>query len=194
MSDDQLTLARARGIENLDLTLACALELRHLGPPEAGCLHPAAALRFLTGGAATFTVLNLQNKQRCTLRVQTKGARLLQGNTIFRGAKSLVAEQTGSDNVLDFTTIGHFNEAWGLHLVKKKGRGVDTITWLREKLWKPGFTHWPDAIRFMHAGRCCRCGRVLTVPESIATGIGPECAARRDAITKPGDPLHGLFS
>lgn len=26
-----------------------------------------------------------------------------------------------------------------------------------------------------HAGTCCRCGRELTVPASIQTGIGPEC-------------------
>lgn len=27
-----------------------------------------------------------------------------------------------------------------------------------------------------HEGRCGRCGRTLTVPSSIETGIGPECA------------------
>ena len=27
-----------------------------------------------------------------------------------------------------------------------------------------------------HEGRCGRCNRALTVPESIASGIGPECA------------------
>ena len=26
-----------------------------------------------------------------------------------------------------------------------------------------------------HAGKCCRCGRKLTTPESIESGIGPEC-------------------
>lgn len=29
-----------------------------------------------------------------------------------------------------------------------------------------------------HEGRCCRCARPLTHPESIATGIGPDCAGR----------------
>lgn len=28
-----------------------------------------------------------------------------------------------------------------------------------------------------HEGRCGRCGRTLTVPESIDRGIGPDCAA-----------------
>ena len=30
---------------------------------------------------------------------------------------------------------------------------------------------------FRHEGRCGRCGRALTVPESIDTGFGPHCAA-----------------
>jgi hypothetical protein len=29
-----------------------------------------------------------------------------------------------------------------------------------------------------HEGRCGRCGRTLTVPESINLGIGPECASK----------------
>lgn len=30
----------------------------------------------------------------------------------------------------------------------------------------------------MHEGRCCVCGRRLTVPSSIEAGIGPECASK----------------
>jgi hypothetical protein len=35
-----------------------------------------------------------------------------------------------------------------------------------------------DQLEVWHEGRCCRCGRTLTVPESIASGIGPECARK----------------
>lgn len=31
------------------------------------------------------------------------------------------------------------------------------------------------SLKIYHNGRCCRCGRTLTVPESIERGIGPEC-------------------
>jgi len=34
----------------------------------------------------------------------------------------------------------------------------------------------PESLAVRHEGRCGRCGRVLTVPESIDAGIGPECA------------------
>lgn len=36
---------------------------------------------------------------------------------------------------------------------------------------------FPETFQFWHEGRCARCGRRLTVPDSIATGFGPECAA-----------------
>jgi hypothetical protein len=34
-----------------------------------------------------------------------------------------------------------------------------------------------DLVELYHEGRCGRCGRTLTVPESVATGFGPNCAA-----------------
>lgn len=33
-----------------------------------------------------------------------------------------------------------------------------------------------DGIEVWHEGHCGRCGRTLTVPESIQRGIGPDCA------------------
>ena len=33
----------------------------------------------------------------------------------------------------------------------------------------------PDTLLVFHEGRCGRCGRKLTTPESIKRGLGPEC-------------------
>jgi len=33
-----------------------------------------------------------------------------------------------------------------------------------------------ENMKFYHHGHCCKCGRVLTTPESIKAGIGPFCA------------------
>ena len=41
---------------------------------------------------------------------------------------------------------------------------------------------FPAAFEFWHEGRCAACARRLTVPQSIATGFGPECAARRGIV------------
>jgi hypothetical protein len=36
----------------------------------------------------------------------------------------------------------------------------------------------PPLTEIWHEGRCGRCGRKLTVPDSIAIGIGPDCLTR----------------
>lgn len=36
-------------------------------------------------------------------------------------------------------------------------------------------------VRCLHEGRCARCGKKLTVPESIDSGLGPECRLRQMA-------------
>jgi hypothetical protein len=41
---------------------------------------------------------------------------------------------------------------------------------------------FPATFEFWHEGRCAACARRLTVPQSIATGFGPECAARLGII------------
>ena len=33
-----------------------------------------------------------------------------------------------------------------------------------------------NQINIYHSGHCCKCGRLLTTPESVLNGIGPECA------------------
>lgn len=37
---------------------------------------------------------------------------------------------------------------------------------------------WGEGYRLMLEGRCCVCNRKLTHPESIESGIGPECARK----------------
>jgi hypothetical protein len=34
----------------------------------------------------------------------------------------------------------------------------------------------PNIVEVHHNGHCARCGRMLTVPESLYTGFGPDCA------------------
>ena len=36
----------------------------------------------------------------------------------------------------------------------------------------------PPTLKLIHAGRCFRCGRPLTTPQSIETGLGPICAEK----------------
>lgn len=50
--------------------------------------------------------------------------------------------------------------------------GYKTFVWLLKNLER--LEEFPK-LTIYHEGRCCKCGMPLTVPESIDSGIGPEC-------------------
>lgn len=54
--------------------------------------------------------------------------------------------------------------AWFLHCLYSDDRRLHALLFELAEVW--------------HEGRCGRCGRKLTVPESIESGFGPDCAGR----------------
>jgi len=50
------------------------------------------------------------------------------------------------------------------------------IAWVIQTLKGRGEGALLEDVEVWHEGKCCRCGRQLTTPESIARGLGPECA------------------
>ena len=53
---------------------------------------------------------------------------------------------------------------------------LDGLPWLMARLQSG--KGLPETVEVWHEGRCCRCARRLTVPESIILGLGPACATR----------------
>jgi len=47
------------------------------------------------------------------------------------------------------------------------------FAWIWKHLIKAA--HIDNYVNIYHVGKCVRCGRQLTTPESVLTGIGPEC-------------------
>lgn len=131
---------------------------------------------FITAGNATFTLVGRDT--RFTFKVTRKepeaGSRY--------GATYFVALLTGSNNETDYTYLGILDAATGAVKLTKGSRmtpdapAVKAITWALPLIWRNATM--PAAFAIMHEGRCGRCGRVLTVPESIAQGIGPDCAGK----------------
>lgn len=80
---------------------------------------------------------------------------------------------TGSDNTSSYTSMGRIEG--GRFIPWKKNRQVEG----NEERWFQNlrvlFTN-PEAV--LTAKHCTLCNRVLSTPESIARGIGPDCAAK----------------
>lgn len=137
-----------------------------------------AALRFVMAGNAYFTLRSKRTEARYTFRVAAP-----KSNQDIRFVSLLV----GPDNVSNYAYIGLIKENGEFTLTKGSKMGEDTLpvrafkwfyVYLRESTNR---LQLPMDVEFWHEGRCGRCGRMLTVPESIAAGIGPECAGRMAA-------------
>jgi hypothetical protein len=137
--------------------------------PDARRIETSAAARtFMFGGKARFTLVSKRTGKRYTYRV----AKAKDGDLWF--ASVLI----GQSNEDDYAYIGFIK---GDELVAgRKGNAEHPafkgLAWLMRTLVKDPAV--PADVEFWHEGRCCRCGRTLTVPASIESGIGPECATK----------------
>jgi len=91
-----------------------------------------------------------------------------------------VSVLSGTDNVHDYHYLGCIRGACYAHGRKSRiaetAQSAQVFAWF----WKH-LQRLPLHVEVWHEGRCLRCGRVLTVPASLATGLGPECIKYRAA-------------
>lgn len=111
----------------------------------------------------TITVNNPATGNHRTFTIKTAQGGNLKG-------KRIVALLIGSDNTQDYKGFG-FVDGLGFITVwnKYKGTEFDKLADILEH---------PDKynkLEYLHEGRCIRCNRKLTHPDSIKLGIGPEC-------------------
>jgi hypothetical protein len=127
--------------------------------------------RFVTAGRAIFTVSNPKG-ERYTFKV-TKKDTSERGPEIFFGALL-----TGSDNESDYTYMGVVTgetvRTTKASRYAQDSKPVKVLAWALAVV--NGKRNLPEGYAIRHEGRCGRCGRTLTVPESIDNGIGPDCA------------------
>ena len=126
--------------------------------------------RFVMAGNAIITIKNSETQGRFTYRIrQSEG----DGSVRF-----FVSVLTGPDNNNSYSYLGHiYRDDRYIH-GRKSRIGQDALS---EKAWswfwiKLLNDNIPSQIEVWHEGRCGRCGRRLTVPESVENGIGPVCA------------------
>lgn len=128
------------------------------------------ALSFLCAGNATFTFKSLKNNQRYTYQC------LFQEK--FDKEYIKVSYLYGPDNCSNYGYLCSIETKDGL----PKITFVKSI--LKDSVVFRYFAHVFTCLltdmelpllEIWHEGKCARCGRKLTVPESIERGIGPEC-------------------
>lgn len=110
----------------------------------------------------TYTVVFGHEDDRITLRIKTTRDK----------QRRWVSRLIGPLNTSDYVLVGQLVDC-GLQLRRQGGeRDVEAIRVI-------GGDPLAAAKAYgMESGRCCSCGRVLTVPDSIRAGIGPVCAGK----------------
>lgn len=103
-----------------------------------------------------------------TLRLRTQGS-----EDKFAPGKQIVSYLSGSDNDSDYTSFAFIAGEPGFHRLAPWKRYRDNQPLLADA---QRLLDDPDAA--LESAECYRCHRRLTTPESIAMGIGPECAKK----------------
>ena len=156
--------------------------------PQGRKLTGPDVKHFIMAGDAIFSLKNTLNGHHLTYRME-----LAPNSTDFWFVKVLA----GSDNTSDYAYLGTVkDDKYTAGLSFKRGVkskiGEDatsavTARWFFDKLNKGAL---PASLEVWHEGRCGRCARKLTVPESIDAGIGPECAKHMGLVAVHPEPCH----
>jgi hypothetical protein len=129
---------------------------------------------FTLAGNATITLESEKTHHHFTYRV-----RRAEG-TAKRWFVSLL---NGPDNTANFVYVGLVDAVTGQLAFRQTAKAkvsADAPSVRGFKyFWNAVSTErMPKDMIVRHEGKCGRCGRKLTVPESIDRGIGPECAGK----------------
>lgn len=127
-----------------------------------------APLQFILAGNALFTVENTATGNRFTFKVRKPDD----------DKPHFVSVLTGPDNEHDYAFLGTvFDPRSYRHgrrsRIAQDAPSAKAFEWLFRQL-STGHP-LPPQVRLCHCGKCGRCGKTLTVPESVESGFGPEC-------------------
>lgn len=116
------------------------------------------------------TIRNRQTGEHRTFRVRT----VLKGDLKGERILSLLV---GPDNTSNYKPFAFVKDD-GRIIVWRKYRETghwNAYAYMVNKIVIERDAEWTAKYEHMLEGRCCRCNRLLTHPESLETGIGPEC-------------------
>ena len=135
--------------------------------------HKITNPMFFELGKAIFTISN-PNNEHFTYKIKMK--------KLEKDSFWFIYLLTGPDNTSSYTYLGcYVPSIHGIRLTAKSKLPIDSkpvkvLTWAIKKVVNQEAI--PEGYKIQHEGKCGRCGRLLTTPESITRGIGPECFSK----------------
>lgn len=137
---------------------------------------------FLTAGYAIFTVSSPKTRHY-TFRVKALKAQEGKEGVPVKSYDGLfVSVLTGPENTSDYTYMGVIEKSyygeWRFRITRASRYNpgtpvVEVFEWALAVIKSQKTL--PEGYAIEHMGRCGRCGRPLTDPDSIRLGIGPKC-------------------
>jgi hypothetical protein len=132
--------------------------------------NPETQKHFIFAGNSTFTLRSVKTGRHFTFKISRAD-----GENDDR--PWFVKVLAGADNTTDYRFVGTIFPT-DLGIIRQGRNGMNptapsavAISWFIRNIGNSG-------VQFFHEDRCAHCGRKLTAPESIATGFGPDCAAK----------------
>ena len=148
--------------------------------------HPAkletwdAVRAFMFAGAAVLTLVSVKTGVRFTYKVRVKKSDV--GKVGPAWVTHFVNLLRGPNNNQDFVYMGVVrNNPPRFFWTSKSGRvgrqspAYKALLWALDAMAGRREGVLGHTLEVWHEGRCGRCGRRLTVPDSIQSGYGPEC-------------------
>lgn len=136
--------------------------------------------KFVHGGKAIVTVVSKRTKQRFTYKFTRPKQSTRPGQP-----PTFVSVLSGPDNTTAYSYVGTMFPSKSdpleiVHTAKsrisKDAPSAKAAQWFVRAL--AAGSDVLEQCEVWHEGRCGRCGRTLTVPESIESGFGPECITK----------------
>ena len=136
---------------------------------------PTDAFNYIYGGKGKFTIVSKKTDTRFTYKVQ----RGKQSTKTHLEPFMFVSVLNGPDNQSNYRYLGYLDPNHvGLQAGRKGQPTLDSYIALNWVINQVAVNEMPPQLEVWHSGKCGACGRELTVPESIKTGLGPVCATR----------------
>lgn len=143
---------------------------------EIGNIALDNALKFMLAGKCEFVLYSTKTKEKFEYKLTKKESNNKENEFIY-------FLNTKIDNEYKYAGVIWFDEKQGEFRFGQGAKGrvsgnhlnIRSLLFVMNKLHNEGE---PKFCEVYHIGTCGRCGKKLTTPESIMTGLGPECCKK----------------